>query len=521
MTRATGLLPLVPDPKLGEHLLSWVDRLAARYGMTSSEFLAALSRKVGTTKSPIPDRLGEQTVEPFLKVLAERSGVELQMLCQMLPANQNGTLRGAAGRSKEVEWYRGWIGWCQACTREDVGACGEVFGRTAWYSRHHLICERHRRFLTDHCPQCIRQTVEPLPISGRLRLVCRSCAFPIDGLQEREHVALDSLSILYLGDATLEHLTAFQVDLDRALAGLDCCGPWQYGSSAADFIDAATDLCMAFAGPPLQTAGDSRVLTGLSVSDGAAGFAAAASLLAWLNGVDIGVRYKSIHPALSLSPLRLEEFLKHLSYAERVWLRSRRIGRDDRLWRELSRTCAPFVPCGGFTGQRMTPWSVLLLSDLRGKEFIRSRPLLRNHQRPPKGAPRSPTAIVESLIGTLRQELASQNVPGFGGGRKRTITPGRYAAMVETDISALVQHTRRQLGDEPAHAVLHPPPGHSLLHPSGWPPEGHEFIHYLQGRRRRTMRAALVRLSLLVAREPSRGKVPALDPDEIYLRSIP
>lgn len=514
------LLPLVPAPLPDEHLLSWTSRLAARYGMAAPELLAALTLHSGALRHPAPTELDEHSVKPFLGVLAKRSGVQLQALWRLLPANTEAASKRAADRPGEAAWYRGWVGWCPDCAREDISAHGEVFGRAAWYSRHYLICERHHKLLTDHCPRCMRQTVKPTATAGRLRLVCRSCAIPIDEHPKGEHLALDSLSVMAFDSISLERLITFQADLHRALTGAECQGPWRYGSSADDFIDAATDLCTAFAGPPLQERGSSRNLSGLSVSDGAAGFAAAASVLTWLNSVDIGVRYISNSPVLSLFPLRLHEFLKHLSYAERVWLRFRRRSRDDRLWRELSQTCAPFVPAGGFTGETMTARSVMLLTNLRGKEFIRNKQVPRSQQSCRNTASRPPTSIVESLIRTFKQELAGPKMYGLTGKRESSTTPGRYAAMMEADISALIEHTRHQLGNEPIHAVLHRPAGRGPLHPSGCPPKGHEIIHYLQGRRRRTMHAALVRLSILDARAPPRPGGRTLDSDDAYLRGL-
>ena len=513
-------LPLVPDPLPGEHLLSWIGRLAARYGMAAREFLTAIAKQSHAVPCSAPTELDEFNVEPFLGELSRRSGIQLQVLQRSLPMVQNLAWKGLGSHPEQMAWYRGWVAWCPVCVQEDISARGEVFGRADWYSRHCVICLQHRRLLTDHCPRCMRQTVGPMPASGRLRLICRSCAIPVDSHRVAEHVALDSLSVLYLSSAACERLAEFQVDLTRAVSGVECYGPWRYGSSPAEFLDAAADLCMAFAGPPLTHRQNSQPLYGLGVSDGAAGFAAAASVLASLNGVDIGVRYTSHSPILSSFPLRLGELLKHLSYAERVWLRLRRMKKHDRLWCELSCACAPFVPSGGFTGESMTPQSVLFLTNLRGKEFIKDKPTFSGRQRQCQMILESPHMMVEGLMFALGKELVSHDVPQFGRKRTVSLTRRRSADAVERHVTALIAYTQSQIGDKLIHTVLHQPSMQRSLSPSGRFPEGHELIYYLQGRRRRSLCAALVRLSLLNAWQPSEINDPQLDADEVYLRSL-
>jgi hypothetical protein len=507
----------VPKFLPDEHIFSWISRLAARYDMDAPALLQEVTRGEGISRGEISLALDKPSVEFALETLAKRSGADSQILRLMLPSDRAQPLVDAADQPEAAAWCRGWSGWCPDCARDDITERGEVFGRRAWYSRQYLVCERHQTLLTDHCPRCARQTVEPKPVGGRLRLVCRVCAAPIEGHPQREHLALDSLSVLHLGGTAREHLIAFQADLCRALAGADCNGPWRYGSSAAEFIGVVVDLCLAFVGPPLGNwRSKTLALSGMGVSEGAAGLAAAASVLSWLNGIDIGVYYTASFPVPGIFPLRLAELLRHMSYAERVWLHSRREGKDDRLWREWQRTGATFVPSGGITGEPMAAWSVMMLTSMRAKEFIRaqrSSRVRRSHRRT------TPKSIVAGLIHTMGLELAGRDVPQPVT-REHPVSGHAYTTMIEADVNALVQCTLRECGDEPVQAVLHRPCRYARLHPGENPPAGYEIVHYLQGRRRRTLLAALIRASLLDARSPQEERGLTLEPDEFYLRNL-
>lgn len=150
-------LPIVPFPKTGEALSSWLARVGARYDLRADHIL----RYAGHTRYSAREldwricHSADQALESVTE-MGQRS--LLQMRC------------GTRGRL----WGRDHHVWCRSCLQEDLEEFGEPWERKTWRTGASIICFRHKRLLEDICPRCLKTGEGCLFVceNGRLRGLC-------------------------------------------------------------------------------------------------------------------------------------------------------------------------------------------------------------------------------------------------------------------------------------------------------------------------------------------------------------
>lgn len=350
-------LPVVPHIIEGEHIWSWLDRLAARYSMTANQFLKSMNSGLVS----LPNFIASDGGRDGFDWLSEWTGIERRELERMRPAVAGGSV-----------WCRGWTAWCPTCVRNSVREIGEVFGRLEWCAHHQIVCDQHAVLFTDRCPVCTNRTVEPRPYNGRLRLFCHQCSTLVDDRIGHDFGS-SLLSLTHFNRPTLLHLRAFQADLRRALASETWHGPWAFNSST-DFIEAVVHLCSAYLGPPINGRPAIAAFNGQGgVGDVVSGFAAAASILAAFNEVDLGVRYVSPFPTLNTRPFQFDVLLEHIGFPEQVWLASERSDQEDRLSKKILAVTSHIVPRSIYTGIAINPKGAAMRLSAESWRFAKSR----------------------------------------------------------------------------------------------------------------------------------------------------
>jgi hypothetical protein len=468
--------PVVPDIKEDEHIWSWIDRLAARYGSTSVSFLGYLLPENWNSLC----KSASEQVAILLNCLAEWTGVDRTRLeCIRFTTSGGST------------WCRGWTAWCAACVRDDVRSSGEIFGRQIWSAHYQIVCDIHLVPLTDRCPLCMQRTVKPTPVAGRLRLFCSSCSTLVDN-----RVASDSglslLSLLVLSKASLKHLCCFQRDLRHALDNSGCQNVWSLGSDA-QFVEVVTDLSAAFIGPPLDGRPSDTAFSSVGgVADTIAGLAAAASVVAAMNGNDIDIRYVSAKPALELLPLGLDVFLQHIGYVERVWLIEQRRDLLDWLYHAMMQGDPIIIPNSIYTGVAINPRGAVRRLTTQGEKFAERR-LDASKQTGLHHDTQLADEILQEAESIFMRKKSQPNQPS---GLK--YSDRRKSLKLDTLANSVVIKSKHAHAGEPLTSAL----SRALkIEQQGEISQSHErhygeIVEYLHGRTRRLILMALMRSRL-------------------------
>lgn len=244
MTARAALLPLAPRPFPGEAPSSWLDRVAARYGLSGDGLLAALLDR--PRADPVWGSSARRLdVRPWPE--AERA---VAAATRLRPGEVAALRLGPGARGREILWPRtAVVPWCPDCVSEAALRHGEFHLRAEWASGACAACPRHRRPLRARCPVCRDETVRPRASDGRLRLWCGQCG----GCTERESEArggppppdrpgghAGSPRAVW-DDGCLGLLVRLQSDLLRTARGRGPVGPWAAGG-ADSFVAAVRCL---------------------------------------------------------------------------------------------------------------------------------------------------------------------------------------------------------------------------------------------------------------------------------------
>jgi hypothetical protein len=224
----------------GEAVLSWVGRVAARYGLGASEFLAWVN--------------GDHAVHPPRAAwlgwgadaeLDRRLAVATRLDVARIEALRVASRPSASEEAKK--WVRRLTTWCPECLRDDIARHGETYERAAWRLGCCVMCTVHGRLLVELCPACGWLTCGFRAVSGRLRLACGTCSRVVDTGPARP---LETGRIAHapgpLGVSTsleaIRLVAALQADVLAALAGSALAGPWAPGLSGTRFARTAREL---------------------------------------------------------------------------------------------------------------------------------------------------------------------------------------------------------------------------------------------------------------------------------------
>ena len=162
-------LPVAPRPFRDELLSSWMDRVAARYGMETPAMTAWLA---GHGRDVQPSRpVDDIAPEPELLRLWARA-------CRVDPAR----LHRLSITSRYPDQPRQWllehpgVPVCLGCFDADVAAGRDSYLRSEWMLAGHVACPAHNEILRDRCPVCSGNLRVSFRMrGGLLRPFCRKC----------------------------------------------------------------------------------------------------------------------------------------------------------------------------------------------------------------------------------------------------------------------------------------------------------------------------------------------------------
>ncbi|WP_245624572.1 hypothetical protein [Belnapia moabensis] len=320
---------------------------------------------------------------------------------------------------------------------------------------------------------------------------------------------LDGLSLLTFGPGAFGQLRQFQLELTDALNGSMPQGPWSLGESPAEFVDTVTDLCASYVGPPVENVNRPVDLSRYNTRDVAGGLASAASVLALLDGTDIGIQYFSPLTALSGRPLGLADFLSHMSVAEMAWLRNRQHGKASVLSHRLHDFAGPVqYRISTLTGLPMGPSGWRMASAAMRGRYAQTKNSLQHNLKQCNGMEATPIQVAEELLNILELEnTISHTRFGYSNKGDREDALRRCSSRLEESLTDLKTSTSGRLSSREEFDALRAKLGERLA-----------IIHYLQGRKRRTILAALARVASLGA-NASETRALATN-DEAFVRNL-
>lgn len=167
-------LPVAPRPYQDELLLSWLARVAARYGAKPLELMVYLAGQGarGAGARQVDD------VAPDMGLLRLWAKA-----CRIDPER----LRRRSLASRYPDRSRDWfltetVPVCPACFDADIAAGRDAYLRRNWRLAEQVVCPAHRTMLLDHCPAC-RGRLRPSfrMLNGLLRPFCRKCDAVLTG----------------------------------------------------------------------------------------------------------------------------------------------------------------------------------------------------------------------------------------------------------------------------------------------------------------------------------------------------
>lgn len=265
-------LPVVPPPKPGEALSSWVLRLGARYDLSADELLAGLD-----VPPPPRGRLGPSVDAPPWPAL----DAALAEATQCEPAEVS-ALRPVADPA-HAGWLRDRLAWCEACVAEDEVRDGEVHLRAAWRTGATAVCPRHRRLLrVERGEAAVSLSTAPaaeLRIRGGSLQLERDPVRHVSFGMESGPRGWEEVAGILLAPGEFEQVARLQDALGRALADGDPLAGW-FGSAArpgvlpgagdrapaalfADLVALASDIATRAGGLPIRALGPAGAPTRL------------------------------------------------------------------------------------------------------------------------------------------------------------------------------------------------------------------------------------------------------------------
>ena len=178
------LATLIPDrwpaeviPREDELLSSWLHRLALAHGLSPRHFGDCLGFGAGAWSA----RLDLEAPATLLNLLQRQTGVCRDRIAAMPIGARDWRplllpLRHSAGLAQAGQTRATWLQFCPVCLADD-----EVpYFRRAWRRATVMICRRHGRRLSDHCPAC-RQGLAPF----NQRVLASQCQCAVCGFDLR------------------------------------------------------------------------------------------------------------------------------------------------------------------------------------------------------------------------------------------------------------------------------------------------------------------------------------------------
>jgi hypothetical protein len=169
-----GLLPVAPRAFEDELLSSWQGRVACRYDLEADD----LAERLGATPRGRPVGFADRDFAPADAAvsvwasacrLADRQVSEMALSSRRRPVGLY-----VWGEGRAVGAIRRPV--CPACLDEDAEAGRDHHLRRTWALVERCLCDRHRRFLSETCPQCSSITGYRFRNrGGAARLVCIRC----------------------------------------------------------------------------------------------------------------------------------------------------------------------------------------------------------------------------------------------------------------------------------------------------------------------------------------------------------
>lgn len=169
------ILPIAPRPIGGELFSSWQGRVACRYGISGDELAVLIGARPDTRRVGL---FADRDFAPPAEAIgawARACRVDKDLLGSLQLSKGPRPLGWCVwGEASQAGSFQRPI--CQACLDEDAEAGGDHHLRSDWMLVERVTCARHRRALTETCPQCLSSLGWRFKVcGGAARLACVHC----------------------------------------------------------------------------------------------------------------------------------------------------------------------------------------------------------------------------------------------------------------------------------------------------------------------------------------------------------
>lgn len=186
--RAIPRLPLAPRPFHDELLVSWLARVACRYGHEAREFQEWLWCRAHPLEAQGQTPADTDETAPIIALWAHAARLDPERLRRLTLARRYG------GRPSHWFLQTGHPAWprrrtpavCPSCLDADAALGRDAYLRAEWTLAEHCACWQHHAFLIDHCPRCASELRPAFRLQAtRTILVCGHCGQRLGARQVR------------------------------------------------------------------------------------------------------------------------------------------------------------------------------------------------------------------------------------------------------------------------------------------------------------------------------------------------
>ena len=199
-----------------ESLSSYLLRLAALHGVTTSQLLAHLSgfaprssiasyRSLQATPSALFIR-ANKTTELLVNSLADTNVEAIDVLRSTTFLPLGGALKRSMGE------FSRYLRWCPACMSEQLRDGVPPHFKLSWLLNDIKACRHHRLLLRMQCPKCKRE--QDSMARWRSLSECCHCGAPLSSIGRRDRIVLDPLGtapdlLLLIAQMAMKPLATF------------------------------------------------------------------------------------------------------------------------------------------------------------------------------------------------------------------------------------------------------------------------------------------------------------------------